>query len=110
MFVQNESLIDKSLPPDEAPTLINPKGLSDVVEDLNKVNAYKTMIKGDTTEIRAEQLIHSLVRINRDGESIPPESQEIGSFAGFQALLESEVSKSKPFYWLTFPKPPFPKP
>ena len=30
----------------------------------------------------------------------------IGSFAGFQALISDEVMKSKPYYWLTFPKPP----
>ena len=53
-----------------------------------------------------EQLIHSLVRIQEDGENIPPEEQYIGSFAGFQALLHTEVMKSKPYYWLTFPKPP----
>ena len=30
----------------------------------------------------------------------------IGSFAGFQASMSDEVTKSKPHYWLTFPKPP----
>ena len=30
----------------------------------------------------------------------------IGSFAGFQALISDEVMKSKPYYWLMFPKPP----
>ena len=46
----------------------------------------------DTKEIRAEQLLHSLVRLDANGEDVPPESQNIGSFAGYQALLESEVS------------------
>ena len=119
MFVQNENLIDRASSTEETPALIHPKDLRVVVEELNKVTPYKTTKTGDppvreefplkpsdTKDIRAEQMIHSLVRINGDCESIPPDEQEIGSFAGFQALLETEVSKSKPYYWLTFPKPP----
>ena len=30
----------------------------------------------------------------------------ISSFVGFQASVSDEVMKSKPYYWLTFPKPP----
>ena len=60
----------------------------------------------DTTDIRVEQMIHSLTRISAAGDSISPESQIIGSFAGFQASMSDEVTKSKPYYWLTFPKPP----
>ena len=30
----------------------------------------------------------------------------IGSFAGFQASMSDDVTKSKPYYWLRFPKPP----
>ena len=119
MFVQNENLLDKSLQSSKVPKLIMPKGLSSTVENLNKVHPYKTTKSGDpsvrkefpirpsnTNEIRAEQFIHSMVRINEDGENITPDDQGIGSFGGFQALLEGEVSKSKPYYWLTFPKPP----
>ena len=51
-------------------------------------------------------MIHSLTRISAAGNSISPESQMIGSFAGFQASMSDEVTKSKPYYWLTFPKPP----
>ena len=51
-------------------------------------------------------MIHSLTRISAAGDNIPPESQMIGSFAGFQAPMSHEVTKSKPYYWLTFPKPP----
>ena len=51
-------------------------------------------------------MIHSLTRISAAGDSISPESQIIGSFAGFQASMSDEVTKSKPYYWLTFPKPP----
>ena len=51
-------------------------------------------------------MIHSLTRISAVGDSISPESQMIGSFAGFQAWMSDDVTKSKPYYWLTFPKPP----
>ena len=51
-------------------------------------------------------MIHSLTRISAAGDNIPPESRMIGSFAGFQASMSDEVTKSKPYYWLTFPKPP----
>ena len=119
MFVQNENLIEHNVPDATAPTLINPKGLKDLVKELNKVNPYKTTSNGDpairerfsiesmdTTDIQVEQMIHSLTRISAAGDNIPPESQMIGSFAGFQASMSDEVTKSKPYYWLTFPKPP----
>ena len=51
-------------------------------------------------------MIHSLTRIPAAGDNIPPGSQMIGSFAGFLGSLSDEVTKSKPYYWLTFPKPP----
>ena len=119
MFVQNEDLIEHNFPDATAPTLINPKGLKDLVKELNKVNPYKATSNGDpaicerfsiestdTTDIRVEQMIHSLTRISATGDNIPPESQMIGSFAGFQASMCDEVMKSKPHYWLTLPKPP----
>ena len=117
MFVQNENLIEHNVSDAIAPTLINPKGLKDLVKELNKVNPCKTTINGDptirerfsiestdTTDIRVEQMIHSLTRISAAGDNIPPESQMIGSFAGFQASMSDEVMKGKPYYWLTFPK------
>ena len=119
MLVQNEDLIERSVPDATAPTLINPKGLKDLVKELNKVNPYKTASNGhlairerfsiestDTTHIRVEQMIHSSTRIPAAGDNIPPQSQMIGAFAGFQASMSDEVTKSKPYYWLTFPKPP----
>ena len=119
MFVQNQDLIEHNVPDATAPTFINPKGLKDLVKQLNKVNPYKTTSNGDpairerfsiestdTTDIRVEQMIHSLTRISAAGDNIPPESQMIGSFTGFQASMSDEVTKSKPYYWLTFPKPP----
>ena len=119
MFVQNEDLIEHNVPDVTAPTLINPKGLKELAKELNMVNQYKTTSNGDpairerfsvestgTTDIRVEQMIHSLTRISVAGDNIPPESQMIASFAGFQASMSDEVTKSKPYYWLTFPKPP----
>ena len=55
--------------------------------------------------MRGEQFLHSLTRITKEGDNIPLESQNIGSFAGFQALWCNEVNKSKLYCWLTFPKP-----
>jgi len=37
--------------------------------------------------MRCEQFIHSLVRVDNDGNNTLPENQKIGSFAGFKALL-----------------------
>ena len=111
MFVQNENLVKSSISKTRIPTLINPKDLKKLVEELNKVHPYKTTSYGDptirspfpidspsTNYMRGEQLLHSLTRITKEGDNIPPESQNIGSFAGFQALLCNEVTKSKPYY------------
>ena len=43
MLVQDEDLIEHNVPDATAPTLINPKGLKDLIKELNKVNPYKTM-------------------------------------------------------------------
>ena len=47
-----------------------------------------------------------MIRIENDAQSISHEDQTIGSFGGFQSLLKDAVTKSKPYYWLDFPKPP----
>ena len=119
MFVQNENLLHKNLQSSKSSKLITPKGLRSTTDSLNNVQPYKTLKSGNpfvrkefstkpsnTNEMPTEQFIHSMVRIDQNGEYIKPDDQGIGSFGGFQALLESEVSKSKPYYWLTFPKPP----
>ena len=90
------------------PTFINPKWLKDLFKELNKVILYKTMSNGDpairerfsiestdTADIRIEQMIHSLTRISTAGDNILPESQMIGSFAGFQESMCDDVTKSK---------------
>ena len=111
MFVQNENLLNKNLQSSISPKLITPKGLRSAADSLNKVQPYKTITSGNpfvrkefptkpsnTNEMRTEQFIHSIVRIDQNGEYIKPDDQGIGSFGDFQALLESEVSKSKPYY------------
>ena len=40
----------------------------------------------DTTDIRVEQMIHSLTRISAAGDNTLPASQMIGSFAGSKHL------------------------
>ena len=118
MFVQNENLVQHNISNTGIPTLINPKDLKKLVEELNKVHPYKTTTSNgnppirstfpidslSTNDMHGEQCLHSLTRITKEGDNIPPESQNTGSFAGFQVLLCNEVTKSKPYYWLRFPK------
>ena len=110
MFVQNENLVKNNISKTRIPTLINPKDLKKLVEELDKVHPYKTTSNGNppirlpfpidspsTNDMRGEQFLHSLTRITKEGGNTPPESQNIGSFAGFQALLCNEVAKSKSY-------------
>ena len=78
IFVQNEDLNEHNILDATAPTLINPKGLKDLVKELSKVNPYKTKSYGnpestDTADIRVKQMIHSLTRISSASENIPLE-------------------------------------
>ena len=96
MFGQNENLVKNNISKTRIPTLINPKDLKKLVKELNKVHPYKTTSNGDppicspfpidspsTNDMRGEQLLHFLTRITKEGDNIPPESQNIGSFAEF---------------------------
>ena len=51
-------------------------------------------------------MIHSLARLDNDGKEVPAENQSVGVFAGFQATIQNVPVKSKPYYYLTLPKPP----
>ena len=51
-------------------------------------------------------MIHSLVRLDYDGKEVLAENQTVGVFAGFQATIQNVPVKSKPYYYLTLPKPP----
>ena len=89
------------------------------MDRLHKAAPYKTLKKGDpliresfdikptdSSDIRICEMLHSVVRTAKDFQNINPQNQTIGSFAGFQSLLSEKITKSKPYYWLTFPKPP----
>ena len=93
--------------------------LKDVVDKLNKITPYKTVKKGIppirkpfpidptfTDIIRSDEMINTQCRMDSKYEDVLSSNQNIGSFAGFQALMTNTVMKSKPYYWLTFPKPP----
>ena len=58
-----------------------------------------------STSICKEDMINT-AKIDVDFEEIEPTKQEIGSLSGFHANIQSPVSKSKPYYYLTLPKPP----
>ena len=51
-------------------------------------------------------MIHTVTRIDQDYCSIPANQQKVGSFSGFQSIIQNPVSKSKPYYFLTLSKPP----
>ena len=46
----------------------------------------------DTTDIRVEQMIHSLTRISADGDNIRSESHIISSFAVFQTSTSDNIT------------------
>ena len=118
MFIQHEYLSELA-PPMTGPLLTRHSELKDIVKGLNIVTPYKTVKKGvpqirnkfdinpsSTTDIRSLQFQHTLCRMTEKAMNVAPEEQRIGSFAGFQAMLGDQCTKSKPFYWLTLPKPP----
>ena len=105
MFAHNENLVKNNISRTKIPTLINPKDLKELVEELNKVHLYKTKSNGDppirspfpidspsTNDMRSEQFLHSLTRITKEGDNIQLESQNIGLFPGFEELLCNEVT------------------
>ena len=93
--------------------------MSDLVNKLIHVTPYKTNKLGNPAmrepfdiepdcarDIQFDEIIHSLIRIKADAQNIRHDDQTIGSFAGFQSLLNDAVTKNKPCYWLNFPKAP----
>ena len=51
-------------------------------------------------------MIHSLACLDNDRKEVLAENQTVGVFAGFQATIQNVPVKSKPYYYLTLPKPP----
>ena len=67
--------------------------------------------KIDTTERntihqRNRCVIHSLIRLDSDGQCVAPSDQHIGAFTGFQTCVQKCVDKSTPYYCWTFQRPP----
>ena len=119
MFVQPEDVA--KLPTDSRQNLsvADPRNVKHLCMEQHKIDPYKTAKRG-TTAVRTESdvtlpdtliqkqrgVIHSLIRLTEDGDCVPAASQKIGAFAGFQAIVQCTVVKSKPYYFLTFPQPP----
>ncbi len=69
---------------------------------------YEIDIKqSDTLEQRKRFFTHSLARVMDDGTCNEAVSQLIGIFGGFCAGIRASGVKSKPYYFLTFQKPPY---
>ena len=51
-------------------------------------------------------MIHSLARLDASGHCLPPETQQVGAFTGFQSCIHKCVVRSKAYYFLTFLKSP----
>jgi len=51
-------------------------------------------------------IIHTLVRLDENYSDESPKSQPVGAFAGFQTTVQPVVTKSKPYYFFTYPSPP----
>ena len=118
MLVQPEHLVPQPKS-NSRPLLVSHASLKNAIETINNVRPYKTITKGvptvlekfntkatTTCDIRTDEIIHTLSRMDINMNNILPQEQKVGSFAGFQSLLHRPVMKSKPYYFLTFPKPP----
>ncbi len=117
MFVQHEEL--QTLCHNDRPVLATHHDLRVVVDDLNKVRPYKTIKKGvslirkefdtslsTTISIRTEEMMHTLARIDSNLDNIDAVEQKVGSFGGFQSIVQRSVTRSKAHYFLTLPKAP----
>ena len=99
--------------------LCSHKELQGLAEERNKIMPYKTVKVGvppvreefdtaptSSAPICKEEMIHTMSTIDKDYKNIDPQNQEIGSFSGFQSMIRSPVIRSKPYYFLSLPKPP----
>ena len=120
MFVQNECLRKEMSHFSDQPSMTTPGELKNVVEDLNNITPYNNIKTGEpsippsfniqptsTSDILFDEVLHTLVRIDKVYENIQLYDQQVGSFSGFQSLLLCDsTTKIKPYCWLSFPKPP----
>ena len=118
MFVQPENLLSSSSDSSKL-TLAKPKDLKNITTEQHHVEPYKTIKRGapavrpevdislkNTKDKRLRGMIHSLARLDASGHCLPPETQQVGAFTGFQSCIHKCVVQSKAYYFLTFPKPP----
>ena len=102
------------------PVLVNQKDLKIISDQQNKVRPYETIKAGvppvrksfniapkTTKPMQVEQMKHSTLRLDNEHKPIPSKEQTIGSFAGFQAPIQSKPQKSKSYYFLTLPTTPY---
>ena len=122
MFVPPEDTVDKVREDREKLTLAKPFEIKEIAAEQHKIKTYKTAkrgipsvrpefdVKAKTKHHQLQQvrgMIHALARLDNDGKEVPAENQNVGVFAGFQAIIQSVPVKSKPYYYyLTLPKPP----
>eukprot|EP00112_Aurelia_sp_Birch-Aquarium-sp1_P018096 Seg4270.2 transcript_id=Seg4270.2/GoldUCD/mRNA.D3Y31 product="hypothetical protein" protein_id=Seg4270.2/GoldUCD/D3Y31 len=117
MFVQREEL--QTSCHSDRPVLATHNDLRAVADDLNKVRPYKTIRKGvspirnefdtspsTTVSIRKEEMMHTCARIDHNFNSIDAAEQKVGSFGGFQSIVQNSPARSKAHYFLTLPKAP----
>ena len=120
MFVQPENTAN-DVRRENRPKLSMTKSsdIEKIIAEQNRILPYKAFKRGvpevrkqiditpkDTKEQRVQGIIHPLARLDEDGETVLPENQSTGSFLGFQSSIHLCPTKSKPFYYLTLPKPP----
>ena len=120
MYVQPEPLkINNAYNKRPALSFPEKSELKDMCMSEHRITPYKTIKRGepkvrsevdvqpsDTTEQRKRLFTHSLARVKDDGTCNEAASQLIGTFGGFCAGIRASGVKSKPYYFLTFPKPP----
>ena len=120
MFVQPEHVTIRCSLENRSPLSFPKKSeMKDLCISQNIVTPYKTIKQGKpavrseiniepshTEEQRKMLFIHALARLNDDGKHHEARDQLIGLFSGFCASIKPNGIKSKPFYFLTFPKPP----
>ena len=121
MFVQPEDTVDNVSKDREKLTLAKPFQIKEIAAEQHKIKTYKTAkrgipsvrpefdVKAETKHHQLQQvrgMIHSLARLDNDGKEVLGENQTDGVFAGFQATIQNVPVKSKPYYYLTLPKPP----
>jgi len=121
MFVQPYDLVNTTSDPHLCLDIPTSNVMKKLCADQHVLHPYKTVLRGtpsirpeadisapiDTEPQRKRGLIHSLVRLDENLNQRSVNEQSVGAFAGFQASVQQTIVKSKPYYFLTFPSPPY---